>query len=69
MKDTLMRRRAVEQRTGLGTTTLYKMMNQGTFPRPLRIGTRAVRWPESEIEEWISTRGRGVHATWRGAAA
>ena len=69
MQDTLMRRRAVEQRTGLGTTTLYKMMNQGLFPRPLQIGARAVRWPESEIEEWISKRDRVRNDSGRAAAA
>ena len=30
----LLRRQEVELRTGLGTSTIYRRMAQGTFPRP-----------------------------------
>jgi predicted DNA-binding transcriptional regulator AlpA len=32
-----LRRPAVLERTGLTTSTLYRMMSRGTFPRPHRI--------------------------------
>ena len=31
----------------------------GLSPEPLKIGVRAVRWPESEIEAWLAARPRG----------
>ena len=31
-------------------------MARGDFPRPLKIGKRAVAWPKSAIDEWIETR-------------
>ena len=56
MKDWLLRRQAVEERTGLSTATIYRKMKGGTFPLARRIGERAVRWSEAEIEEWIAGR-------------
>ncbi|MDE0614965.1 MAG: AlpA family transcriptional regulator [bacterium] len=56
--DRLLTRRQIEERCGLSTSSIYRLMDKGLFPRPLRIGSRAVRWPESEIEAWLSTRPR-----------
>lgn len=54
--ERLLRRDEVEARCGLARTSIYRMMRQGTFPEPLKVG--AVRWPESEIEDWLSDRPR-----------
>ena len=48
----LLRRPEVERETGLSRSTIYERMEAGTFPRPLRVGPRAVRWPANEIEAW-----------------
>lgn len=52
----MLRRPEVEARTGLSRSSLYAMMSRGTFPRPKRIGQRAVAWSEDEIENWLTTR-------------
>ena len=52
--DRLLRREEVELRCGLSTTTIYRKMSEGTFPKPIKVGDRAVRWYESEIEQWLS---------------
>ena len=52
----LLRRREVEARTGLTRSALYAAMAEGTFPRPVRIGRRAVAWPEEAITQWIAQR-------------
>lgn len=52
----LLRRREVEARTGLARSTLYAAIARGTFPRPVRIGRRAVAWPEEAIAQWIAQR-------------
>jgi len=31
-------------------------MQDGTFPKPIKLGARAVGWLESEIEEWLQAR-------------
>jgi len=52
----MLRRREVEQMIGLKRTAIYEMMTQGTFPRPVRIGARAIAWKLADIEAWIASR-------------
>ncbi|QOR41036.1 AlpA family transcriptional regulator [Billgrantia diversa] len=49
----LIRIKEVMDRTGLGRSTVYKYMNLGLFPKPIKLGTRAVAWVESEVVAWI----------------
>ena len=56
MQDRLLRRRQVEELTGLSRSTVYKMMQNGEFPRPVRIGPAAVRWRASDITAWMESR-------------
>ena len=56
MTDRLLRRAEVEERTGLARTTLYRKMRAGTFPLPLKVAERAVRWRQSAIDEYIESR-------------
>lgn len=32
---------------------LYKQLSKNTFPRPVKIGTRAISFVESEVDLWI----------------
>lgn len=54
--DRILRRRAVEERVGLGRSTIYALMSQGRFPRPIKLGQRAVGWRETEICNWLLSR-------------
>ena len=56
--DRLLRRREVEARTGISRTTIYRLMREGKFPEPLKVSVKAVRWPESEIEDWMAKNPR-----------
>ncbi|MBI9092599.1 MAG: AlpA family transcriptional regulator [Desulfobacterium sp.] len=49
----ILRCKEVENKVGLRHTKLYMMMNEGTFPKPIRLGPRSVGWVESEIDEWL----------------
>lgn len=55
-ESTLWKRKKVEDLIGVTTTTLYRMMSKGAFPRPVRIGLRAVRWREEDILAWLNSR-------------
>jgi prophage regulatory protein len=46
--------------TGLSTSTIYDMMARGDFPRPLRLGKRAVGWRESDLTAWLDSREQAV---------
>ena len=50
--DRLLNKWAVEERTSLDITTIYRKMKAGTFPQPVRIGRRRVAWRESDIAAW-----------------
>ena len=53
MSDPLLRRPDVEALTGLSRAWIYAAMQRGEFPRPVKIGRRAVRWPRSVIDRWV----------------
>ena len=52
-------------RTGYGRTSIYRKMEEGTFPRSVKLGgppidprvfdSRAVAWIEDEVEQWIES--------------
>ena len=49
----ILRRHEVEARTGLSRSTIYLRVSQGTFPRPISLGPRAVGWVEAEVDAWL----------------
>jgi len=48
-----LRRDAVCQTTGLPPSTLYAKMAAGEFPKPVKLGRRAVGWRAEEVESWF----------------
>ncbi|MBS3913962.1 MAG: AlpA family transcriptional regulator [Bacteroidetes bacterium] len=46
----------VQVRCTLSRSTIYAYIKKGIFPRPYLIGARAVRFSESEIDQWINGR-------------
>ena len=52
----LLRRDEVERRCGIRRSTVYRLIQEEDFPAPVRIGPRAVRWRESDIDAWIRSR-------------
>lgn len=46
---------AVLQRTGLARSTVYGKMRDGSFPKPVALGPRAVGWLVSEVDGWIGS--------------
>lgn len=59
MHDRILRRPEVEARTGLSRSTIYAMVAERRFPAPIKLGLRAVGWPESEIGAWLASRKLG----------
>jgi prophage regulatory protein len=53
---TIIRRKQVEARTGLSRSTIYLRVSEGSFPKPVNLGVRAVGWIEAEISEWLAQR-------------
>jgi prophage regulatory protein len=56
MTHTILRLPTVLSTIGLSRSTVYLRISEGTFPRPIPLGTRAVGWLQSDIEEWLHQR-------------
>lgn len=48
----LLKLRQVCDELSLSRSTVYARMKEGTFPRPVSIGPRSVRWTRESISEW-----------------
>ena len=65
-KKRLIRLPEVLSRTGFGRTSIYRKMDEGTFPQSLKLGgpledsskfdSRAIAWIEEEVDQWIEDR-------------
>ena len=62
-QDVLLTRREVERRTGLSRSTIYRKMREDTFPAPLKVSERAVRWRERDIRAYVESRPRSYGET------
>ncbi|MBC3249395.1 AlpA family transcriptional regulator [Serratia fonticola] len=56
MTNTLIRLPDVQRRTGYSKAWIYRLMSQGKFPTSVKIGSRAIAFVESEIDEWVNQR-------------
>jgi len=44
---------------GLGRSAIYNMRGAGTFPKPVKLGARAVGWIADDVAAWIAQRADG----------
>lgn len=58
MNDRLLRLPEVKRRVGLGRSTIYRRMRDGTFPAARDLGGGVIAWSEAEVSEWIASRPR-----------
>jgi prophage regulatory protein len=54
MTHTILRLPAVKETTGLSRSTIYLRIAEGTFPRPVSLGSRAVGWLQAEVQQWLT---------------
>lgn len=51
--DRILRIKTVLDRTGLSRSTLYRKIQEGTFPKQVRIAARCTGWRESAVNGWL----------------
>ena len=61
---TLLDVRAVSKLLGVSPRQIWRLVamaeaGQGDFPRPLRLGTRTVRWPVAAMESYVAALAEG----------
>jgi len=52
----LLRISEVRRLTGLSDSAIYRAVQRGAFPRPLKLSERSSAWVESEVRGWIAAR-------------
>ncbi len=52
----LLRLPAVLKATGLGRSTVYRMIAERAFPAPVKLAKRAVAWRDDDVRRWTSGR-------------
>jgi prophage regulatory protein len=57
----LLRIGSVVRVTGLGRSTIYRMMATADFPSPVRLTSRVVAWRRTDLENWTATRQLSSH--------
>ena len=58
----ILRIRGVMDRIGKSRSPIYQDIQDGLFPRPVKLGARAAGWPEHEVEAINAARIRGDDA-------
>lgn len=57
--ETLLRLPQVEALVGLKRSSIYRAVKNQSFPAPVKLGTRAVGFPASQVQQWIADRING----------
>jgi prophage regulatory protein len=55
LSDALLNVKTVQKITGLSRSTLHAKVKGGTFPQPIKLSARCVRWTSTSIQQWIQT--------------
>jgi prophage regulatory protein len=47
--------------TGLGRSTIYRLMAEDAFPQPIRLTRRLIAWRRADLDQWSEGRPRVTH--------
>lgn len=60
MVQRLLRLPSVKAETGASRSTIYLRIQQGLWPKPVKLGPRSVAWPASEVAALNAARIAGM---------
>ena len=52
----VLRMKDVIKKTGLSRSAIYNFVASNSFPRPIKLGVKAMGWADSEIDDWILSK-------------
>jgi prophage regulatory protein len=62
MSDTIqpspivLRLKDIQRRLSLSRSAIYSRLADSDFPKPIKLGPRAIGWLQADIDSWIETR-------------
>jgi prophage regulatory protein len=60
-KPMFLRIGVVMRLTGLGRSTIYRMMAEDAFPQPVRLTRRLIAWRRADLDQWSDGRPKVTH--------
>ncbi|MEI6812516.1 MAG: AlpA family phage regulatory protein [Actinomycetes bacterium] len=52
----LLKVRDIQARLGIGRSAVYALIHEPSFPAPISINSRTLRWEVTEFEQWLLSR-------------
>ena len=49
----LYRIKTLSQKLDMGVSTIWKMVNEGNFPQPIKLGAKHTAWRSEDVQEWM----------------
>ena len=49
----LYRIKTLSQKLDMGVSTIWKMVNEGNFPQPIKLGVKHTAWRSEDDQEWM----------------
>jgi len=47
---------SVSEKVGLSRSQIYKLIQQGEFPEPIKLGPKISVWIEEKLEAWMDAK-------------
>ncbi|BBP44555.1 helix-turn-helix transcriptional regulator [Thiosulfativibrio zosterae] len=57
---TILRMPKVTDKIGLKKSSIYQLIKDGKFPKPIQLTANAVGWYEHEVDAWLESRVRAL---------
>ena len=52
----------VKELTCLSKSSIYRLMEEGEFPKQVSLGARSVVWVKSQVEDWCLNKVKVAHS-------
>jgi prophage regulatory protein len=59
--EDIIRRGDLKRLTGLSMSTIYRLIERGDFPKPIKLSFQAVGWTRAAIAIWLAGRQSVSH--------
>jgi prophage regulatory protein len=56
----IMRMTDVCSELGVSRASVYRLLQSGSFPKPLKLGKRAIGWERDHIQQWVKSRSAAL---------
>ncbi len=56
MSHQILKLKEISSLTKLSSSTIYRLVQAGEFPKPIKLAAHASGWLESDIDDWIRDR-------------